>query len=162
MAILAGILMIGVAGRTLISSVFRTGTGYRRRRSMWSSSRSDRRGGMVGGHYGIAVVAFGLALIVIGYVGLFFGRLIKAAVSRQREFLADASSVQFTRNSDGIAGALWAIREHTDGSFLGHGRAEDASHMCFGEGVEMSLSGWLATHPPIENRVKAIDPQLVD
>jgi len=160
MAILAGILMIGVAGRTLIGSVFRTRTGYRRRGFMSSSSSSERRGGMVGGQYGIAVVALGLALIVVGYAGLFCGRLIKAAVSRQREFLADASSVQFTRNSDGIAGALWRIKEHEAGSFLGHGRAEDASHMCFGEGVEMRLTGWLATHPPLEARVRAIDPHF--
>ena len=68
--------------------------------------------------------------MVIGYVGLFFGRLIKAAISRQRELLADASAVQFTRNPDGLAGALIQVRNN-GGSYLANAHAEDMSHMCF-------------------------------
>ena len=64
----------------------------------------------------IPLPLIGLALYVIGYVGVFFGNLIKAAVSRQREFLADASAVQFTRNPDGIAGALKKIGALAEGS----------------------------------------------
>ena len=77
----------------------------------------------------------GLALYVIGYVGVFFGNLIKAAVSRQREFLADASAVQFTRNPEGIAGALKKIGALAEGSRIQDPHAEEASHMFFGEAV---------------------------
>ena len=62
-----------------------------------------------GGGAVLAIFLFGVAMMVIGYIGVFFGKLIKSAVSRQREFLADASAVQFTRNPDGIAGALKKI-----------------------------------------------------
>lgn len=139
--ILAGILLIGQIGEFLLR-----GQRYR-------SSRNSKNGGQ------IALV--GLALMVIGYVGLFFGRLIKAAISRQREFLADASSVQFTRNPDGIAGALYAIGMHSGHANLLGRHAEDMSHMCFGETVKVKLGGMLSTHPPIDERIKAIDPQLL-
>jgi Zn-dependent protease with chaperone function len=100
----------------------------------------------------------GLALILIGWVGVFFGRLIQAAVSRQREFLADAAAVQFTRNPSGLAGALKKIGGLAYGSRLESPHATEASHLFFGNGVrEIPLSG-LATHPPIEERIRAIDP----
>jgi Zn-dependent protease with chaperone function len=98
----------------------------------------------------------GLALIVIGALGVFFGRLIQAAVSRQREFLADASSVQFTRNPAGLSGALQKIG--AVGSQLESGHAADACHMFFGNGLGNSLFSMFATHPPIEERIRAIDP----
>jgi Zn-dependent protease with chaperone function len=98
----------------------------------------------------------GLALILIGAVGVFFGRLIQAAVSRQREFLADASSVQFTRNPAGLSGALQKIG--SIGSQLESERAADACHMFFGNGLGSSLFSMFATHPPIEERIRAIDP----
>jgi uncharacterized tellurite resistance protein B-like protein len=102
----------------------------------------------------------GVALFVIGYVGVFFGRLIQAAVSRQREALADASSVQFTRNPDGIGGALFKIGLR--GSYLDTtGHANDMNHMCFGEAARMKFSSLLASHPPIEQRINAIQPGLV-
>lgn len=141
-ALLAGILMIGQIGSFLVRSIrFR------------SSSRSSGRG------HG-AVVAVGLALLVIGYVGVFFGRLIQSAVSRQREMLADASSVQFTRNPEGIAGALFKIG--LEGSYLDHtSHASDMNHMCIGESARMKFTRLLASHPPIEERINAIQPGML-
>ncbi|MBG87922.1 MAG: hypothetical protein CMO80_13610 [Verrucomicrobiales bacterium] len=97
----------------------------------------------------------GLALMVIGGVGMLAGRLIKAAISRQREFLADASAVQFTRNPDGISGALKKIGGFS--SKLHSPKAEEASHMFFGSGVSSFMSAF-ATHPPLPERIKRIDP----
>jgi Zn-dependent protease with chaperone function len=102
----------------------------------------------------------GLALILIGGIGVFFGRLIQSAVSRQREFLADAAAVQFTRNPDGLAGALKKIGGLTYGSILKNDHAVEASHMFFGNGVEGKLTGMFATHPPLTQRIKAIDPSF--
>jgi Zn-dependent protease with chaperone function len=101
---------------------------------------------------------FGVAigLMAIGYVGLFFGRLIKAGVSRQREYLADASAVQFTRQNRGIAGALKKLAGLPEGSRLGNADAEEVSHMLFGQGLK--LSGLMATHPPLFERIKALEP----
>ena len=106
-----------------------------------------------------ALPLLGLALLLIGYVGVFFGRLIQAAVSRQREFLADASAVQFTRNPLGITGALKKIGGlGEDGSRVSAAHAEEVSHMFFGNGLAQPLFGLLATHPPLEERIRAIDP----
>jgi len=98
----------------------------------------------------------GLALFLIGYIGLFFARLIKAAASRQREFLADASSVQFTRNPDGIAGALDQIALCPAGALVANRHAEDVSHMFFGQGIKVRLSGLFDTHPPLEERIERV------
>jgi Zn-dependent protease with chaperone function len=100
----------------------------------------------------------GLALIALGAIGVFFGRLIQAAVSRQREFLADASSVQFTRNPGGLSGALQKIGRYSYGSKLESNHAPDLCHMFFGNGLGDSLFGAMATHPPIPDRIRAIDP----
>jgi len=108
----------------------------------------------------IPVFLLGLALFVIGYTGLFFARLIKASVSRQREFLADASSVQFTRNPDGIAGALDQIRASGAGTLIRSRYAEDMSHLFFGQSVKMSLAGLFATHPPLEERILRVNPRF--
>jgi Zn-dependent protease with chaperone function len=102
----------------------------------------------------------GLALIVIGFVGVFFGRLIQAAVSRQREFLADAASVQFTRNPDGLAGALKKIGGLESGSKLESAHAQEASHLFFANGLRIAASGFMATHPPLEERIRALDPSF--
>lgn len=101
----------------------------------------------------------GLALIIIGWVGVLFGRLIQAAVSRQREFLADASAVQFTRNPSGLAGALKKIGGATEGSELQSHRAEEVSHFFFANGLKSEFFGF-ATHPPLEERIKALDPSF--
>ncbi|EKF75726.1 protease [Alcanivorax hongdengensis A-11-3] len=140
MAILAGILAVGKIGRLLLHSRSR------------SSSSSNRKGN--------SLPLVGLALLVIGYVGLFFGRLIKAAISRQRELLADASAVQFTRNPAGLAGALIHIR-NDGGSHLQSRHAEDMSHMCFGETVTLHFHRLLATHPPLDARLNALGPDWV-
>ncbi len=117
---------------------------------------------------GLAAAAFlGLALWIIGYVGVFFGRLIKAGVSRQREFLADASAVQFTRNPDGIGGALRKIGGLTAtpdnaaaglalGTEIRHAHAETLSHLFLGAARRNFASGMLATHPPLDERIRRI------
>lgn len=100
----------------------------------------------------VFLIAFGL--LIVGYVGQFFGRWIKAGVSRQREYLADASAVQFTRDNQGIGGALKKIAVYNGGSLLA-ADTEEISHMLFGNGSKMML---FATHPPIEKRIQAVDP----
>ncbi len=142
LAILAGILAIGQMGGFLMRSV--TNTRHR--------SRNNDRNTAVP-----AIFIFGLGLWLIGYIGLFFGRLIKAAVSRERERLADAASVQFTRYPDGLAGALYKIS--LNGSHLANFHAEEMSHMCFGE--SLAFSRIFATHPPIDERIKAIAPTFL-
>ncbi len=146
MGVLAGILLIGQLGEFLLSGSRRR---HYNRHHHSSSNKSDAQ-----------LIPLGLALMVIGYVGLFFGRLIKAAISRQRELLADASSVQFTRNPEGIASALYAIHHYSGHGLLLNRHAEDMSHMCFGTAVKHRLNGMLATHPPIEERVRSIDATL--
>ena len=133
--VLAGILFIGEVGNFLLRT---------------RSGGDDRRRG--GG-----IVFVGAALLIIGYAGLFFGRLIKAAVSRQREFLADASSVQFTRNPEGIAGALATISAEPGSSLVTSRRAETLSHMFFAAGVSMWFESLFATHPPLLERLARID-----
>jgi len=132
--VLAGIVFIGSIGDFLL-------------RSMRGSR--DNKGAA-------PIFLAGLALLVIGYVGLFFARLIKAAVSRQREFLADASSVQFTRNPDGIAGALDQIAACPAGALIANRHAEDVSHMFFGQGIQVRLAGLFDTHPPLEERIARV------
>jgi len=102
---------------------------------------------------GMAILAAGLSLVIIGYSGVWVGRLIKSAVSRQREFLADASAVQFTRNPSGIAGALKKIGGYALGSRIRPPHAEEASHMFFGNAVRTLFS----THPPLIERIRRID-----
>jgi Zn-dependent protease with chaperone function len=144
--LLHGILLIAMIGEILMRSSFNSGS---RRR------RSDKDGGGA-----LMILLFGLALLTIGYVGVFFGKLIKSAVSRQREFLADASAVQFTRNPAGIAGALKKIGGFVKGSRIKNAHAEEASHFFFGDGVRHVYFNALATHPPIEERIRRIDPSF--
>jgi Zn-dependent protease with chaperone function len=104
-------------------------------------------------------LALGLALTIIGFVGVWFGRLIQAAVSRQREFLADAAAVQFTRNPSGLAGALKKIGGIGEGSEMQSDRAEEASHLFFANGLKSTFAGF-ATHPPLLERIQALDPSF--
>lgn len=106
----------------------------------------------------IPIFIIGGSLYVIGYTGVLLGRLIKSAISRQREFLADASAVQFTRNPQGIAGALMKIGGFSFGSRLKSGHAEEASHMMFGSVLSRAAS-LFATHPPLKERISAIMPE---
>ena len=133
-AILHGILFIGMIGYGLL----RAG-GYSRRN-------------------GMPLLAVGAGLMVIGYGGTLFGNLIKAAVSRQREFLADASAVQFTRDPSGIADALKKIGGFSYGSTIASPKAEQASHMFFGAAAPKFANSLMATHPPLEARISAIEP----
>ncbi|MDZ7853628.1 MAG: M48 family metallopeptidase [Halomonas sp.] len=140
-ALLHGILMIGLIGRMLLHA---SGSGRRMR---------SRRGR---GH--AAVLGLGVGLMVVGYAGTLCGNLIKAAVSRQREFLADASAVQYTRNPEGIGGALKVLAAHRLGSRLLASHAAEFSHLYFGSGVR-ALSGLTATHPPLETRIRRVLPR---
>jgi Zn-dependent protease with chaperone function len=139
--ILHGILAIGLIGGMLA------------RAAAYGGGRRSRRDGGTAG-----LLALGLALYVIGYLGTFFGGLIKAAVSRQREFLADAAAVDFTRNPDGIAGALKKIGGTSMQARLRAPKAEQFSHMYFGAGRAQHFQA-LATHPPLEQRIRRIDPR---
>ncbi len=139
--VLHGILLLGLLGRMLFNIASRGG--------------GSRRSGKDGGLY---LLFIGLALLIVGYLGTFFGNLIKAAVSRQREYLADASAVQFTRNPEGIAGALKRIGAAVFGSRLSHPKAAELSHMYFGQGVWEGFTGMMATHPSLEKRILALEP----
>ncbi|MCW8900546.1 MAG: M48 family metallopeptidase [Gammaproteobacteria bacterium] len=136
--ILHGILLIGIIGEHILRS-FR----YR------SSGKKDNGG---------AIIFIGIGLLVIGYAGTFFGKWIKASVSRQREYLADASAVQFTRDKDTIAGALKKIGGLSEGSLLETPSASEYSHAYFSNGVSFFLDSMFSTHPPLTNRIKQIDP----
>jgi len=102
-------------------------------------------------------VVIGIALVVIGWIGVFLSRLIKAAVSRQREALADASAVQFTREPQGLAGALKKIAAY--GARIQYAETEEVAHMLFERGSG-AFGGWFATHPPLIERIKALDPSF--
>ncbi len=110
------------------------------------------------GKDGNAVLVFGIALVIIGSFGLLCGRLIKSAISRQREFLADASAVQFTRNPAGIAGALDKIANHHYSSLVRSPSAEGNSHLFFGSALHFNfLEELFATHPPLTQRIRRLD-----
>jgi Zn-dependent protease with chaperone function len=143
--LLYGILMLALIGQLMM-------------RFSGNSAGSSRRS-KDDGNSRAAFLMLGLALVIIGWVGVFFGRLIKAAISRQREFLADASAVQFTRNPDGIAGALKKIGGLAEGSRITSPHAEEACHLFFSAGVP-SFSSLLATHPPLVERIRRIDPSF--
>lgn len=137
---LFGILMLAMIGRILLTSLhFRGGGGGR-----------DRNGGA-----GMAMIVAGIGLLAIGSIGVFFGRLIQAAISRQREFLADAAAVQFTRDPAGIAGALKKIGASAEHGKISAPKASEASHMFFANAGMFSFG--FATHPPLDVRIRAIE-----
>ena len=142
--VLFGILMIGLIGRKILEH-----------------GRFGGRGKGIG-----AILVAALVAMLIGYIGLFFGRMIKAGVSRTREKLADASAVQFTRQTQGLSGALKKIGGLHDGSRLNQrSDAEEVSHMLFGDGVgfDQLFAGKLfATHPPLLERIRALEPGFND
>lgn len=148
MGVLFGILAIGIIGQIMARTSFYSGG---------SSSRSRRSGG----NAAMAIMLAGLAIIVIGYIGTFLGRLIQTAVSRQREFLADSSAVQFTRNPHGIGGALKKIGGYASGSQILAPNASQAGHFFFGQGSRLKMfTGLLATHPNLGERIRRIDPDF--
>jgi Zn-dependent protease with chaperone function len=141
--VLNGILLLGIIGYYLMRSVRFMGRSRNRQ----------------GGNAVLVVLGLGLGLVIIGYTGTFFGNWIKAVVSRQREYLADASAVQFTRNRDGIAGALKKIGGLQFGSRLANPAAHEYSHAYFSAGVGSMLGFMFATHPPLKDRIRRVDPQ---
>jgi Zn-dependent protease with chaperone function len=150
LGVLFGLMVVALAGRFLLEVGGRS------------------RGGGGRGSAGVlaALLAAGVALWLLGYIGVFFGRLIKAAVSRQREYLADASAVQFTRNPDGIGGALRKIggltKERGLGTRIEHPQAEAMSHMFLGAARPTFARGLFATHPPLEDRLQRLYGRNVD
>ena len=141
MGVLFGIMVLGLIGRLIVRG------GYH---ASIISSRRDRGAPVV--------LIIGLGLAILGAIGMFFARVIKAGVSRQREFLADASAVQFTRQSTGIANALKKIGGYGEGSLIQAADPEEVSHMLFGAGSK--LRGVFATHPPLVERIQALDPSF--
>lgn len=142
--LLHGILVIALLGWIVLRTAGFASAGSRRGR--------DNNGGAA------AILAVGLGLLVIGGVGLLFAKLIKSAVSRQREYLADASAVQFTRQPGGIAGALKKIGGRPDTSKINDAHAEEISHMFFGSAFGSFSSQLFSTHPPLADRIKRVDP----
>ncbi|MEP7185990.1 MAG: M48 family metallopeptidase [Rhodanobacter sp.] len=140
MGLLFGILVLAIVGSRVI---------------WFGGGRSSRRDGGGG-----QVWMIGLALIVVGYIGYFFARLIQAAVARSRESLADASAVQFTRQTDGIAGALKKIAILSEGSELKVANKQEVAHMLFGEAGK--FNALFATHPPLLERIRALEPGFRD
>jgi len=140
--LLHGILIIGILGYFVLRMGVFSGVG--RSRSRQESSP-------------LPLLALGAGLMAVGFFGMLFGNLIKAAVSRQREFLADASAVQFTRQPAGLAGALKRIGGAITGSAVQSPNAPEASHMFFGRATS-GFSGLFSTHPPLAERIRRIDP----
>ncbi len=136
--IIFGIIFLASIGRLLVNMAFLSG-GRRR-------NGKNEGGGII--------IVLGIGLLLIGGIGGFFGSMIRASISRQREFLADASAVQFTRNPDGIAGALKRIGGFSKGSKIKSAGAQEFSHMFFSSGI----SSLFATHPPLPIRIKRIEP----
>ena len=141
MGVLFGIMVLGLIGRMVVRG------GYH---SSIVSSRRNRNSSVI--------LVIGVGLVILGGIGVFFARMIKASVSRQREYLADASAVQFTRQSEGIANALKKIGGYSEGSKINATDPEEVSHMLFGSGS--SLMGMFATHPPLVDRIQALDPSF--
>ncbi len=133
MGALFGILILALIGRRVLHGSYYVGR-----------SKNSNGG---------AIMLLAVAVTLVGYIGLFFGRWIKSAVSRQREYLADASAVQFTREPEGIAGALKKIAVYSDASYL-NAESEEVSHMLFGSGERISM---FSTHPPLTERIQRID-----
>ncbi len=140
MGVLFGIMVLGIIGRMMLRGSYHTGV---------VSSRRNKNAA--------AIMAIGVGLALLGWIGVFAARLVKAAVSRQREFLADASAVQFTRQTDGIANALKKIGGYDSHSYIRSVDPEEVSHMLFAGGVSR-LTSMFATHPPLIERIMALDP----
>jgi len=144
-SLIFGILVLGLAGRGILWSL---------RGARVNSSRDEKNSGGIL----VAIGAVGLGLLIIGYVGYFFGRLIQASVSRQREFLADASAVQYTRNPTGLGGALKKIGGLALGSSLQTSKSAAIGHFFFAQNFRSNFGGFWATHPPLDERIRAIEP----
>ena len=145
MGLLFGITLISDAGILLLTS---------RNPVRYSAVRHER-----GPHPAFLIMGF--MLFLVGTIGAVFADMIKRAVSRQREFLADAAAVQFTRNPMGIADALKVIGGYKEGSRIRHAAADQASHFFFGNALKSwQQKDWWATHPPLAERIRRLDPSF--
>jgi Zn-dependent protease with chaperone function len=143
MGMLHGLLVIGLTGRVLI-------TEFAFRDSIGRSGRDTLQ-------ITLLLMALGLCLLIAGFTGYIFCKMIKASISRARERLADASAVQFTRNPKGLASALCKIGGLAEGSRIRSPYAEQTSHMFFGNGLRGSV---FSTHPPLRQRIAWLDPSF--
>ena len=136
--LLHGIFLLALVGRFLTRGSMRSG---------------KKEGG------GVALL--GLGLLAIGSIGVFFGRMIQSSISRQRELLADASAVQFTRDTDGLVGALQKIGGAARHSYLDTPKADEASHIFFSDAIRRLrlFAGLFRTHPPLAERIRKLEPQ---
>ena len=149
-AVVFGLIALAVIGRVLLRIGFYSSHGR--------SRRSSENGG---GGGALAIGIIGLGLMATSGLGIFMGNLIKSAVSRQREYLADSSAVQFTRNPEGLAGALKKIGALSGGSrLLNTPNAEEASHMFFGNALSLSWFSMTSTHPPLLERIQLLEPSF--
>ncbi|SEP03952.1 M48 family metallopeptidase [Aquisalimonas asiatica] len=139
MAMIFGLVALSVAGRMAMRSVFIGG------------GRRDQRVVM-------AAMAIGAALLVLGALGVLAGRMLQAAISRRREYLADATAVEFTREPEGLANALKKIGALQEAEHLNNAHGEEVRHMLFAEAVSRRSPGLMATHPPLVERIRALDP----
>jgi Zn-dependent protease with chaperone function len=146
--VLFGIQMLAMIGYFILRAF---GTSGRTR----SRSNNDKGGGAIA-----MIMAVAVAFLVFGSIGQFFARLIKASISRQREYLADASAVQFTRYPDGLGGALKMIGSSSAGSVIQSEEAEELSHMFFASGLKSSFIGMFSTHPPLVPRIQKLDDRF--
>lgn len=137
-SLIFGLLFLTVIGRILL---------YTRP----SSSRNDKNSAA-------ALLLLGLLLILLGWISVLFGKMIQAAISRQREHLADASAVQFTRNPLGLAAALKKIGALAQHSYIASPKADEAAHLFFASGLSGFWSNLFATHPPLVKRIQLLDP----
>jgi Zn-dependent protease with chaperone function len=148
MGILHGILLLSLLGYYTMRI-----TG-----DMAGRGRGSGRGGKQGGVVVLVFFLIGLALWIIGSMGVLFAHLIRSAVSRQREFLADAAAVQFTRNPAGLAQALKKIGAMGSKGAMQAERAQEASHLFFAGGLRAGLFNLFSTHPPLVQRIRRLDP----
>lgn len=144
LGILFGILVTSILGRLLMQSV---------RFVRVSSGRRNKGGGGV-----LLLILSGAALWLIGSIGVLFARLIQASISRQREYLADASAVQFTRNPAGLSGALKRIGAASLGSQLQCANRMELSHLLFSSPLSNGFNTLFASHPPLIDRIRHLDP----
>ena len=149
-SVVFGLIALAVIGRVLLRIGFYSSHGR--------SRRSSENGGSGGA---LAIGIIGLGLMATSGLGILMGNLIKSAVSRQREYLADSSAVQFTRNPEGLAGALKKIGALSGGSrLLSTPNAEEASHMFFGNALSRSWFSITSTHPPLLERIQLLEPSF--
>ena len=146
-AVVFGLLVLAQLGRLMMRIGFN------------SSGRRSRSSSNEGGGAALIGIA-GLGIMASGGLGILMGNLIKSAVSRQREYLADSSAVQFTRNPEGLSGALKKIGALSSGSRLVSPHADEASHMFFGNGMRESWFSITATHPPLLERIQLLEPSF--